>query len=141
MHTINGRPIPQDAGFTDANGTQYPPNWLTFATDEEKASIGIEWIADPEPYDDRFYWSAGHAKDIDQVKAVLVGQIRQTAYGLLQPTDYVDLRNLRDPTYKPDVMTWRDAVRAASNTNEALVAAATTVEELASLNLTWPLAD
>jgi len=49
MYLINGRPIPQDSPFTDANGTQYPANWIRLSSDAEKAAIGIEWIADPEP--------------------------------------------------------------------------------------------
>jgi hypothetical protein len=79
MYLINGRPIPQDAPFTDANGTQYPANWIRLASDAEKAAIGIEWIADPEPFNDRFYWSASHAKDLDQCKSMLITQVKQNA--------------------------------------------------------------
>ena len=38
---------PLNKGFTK-NGTQYPRNWLNLASDEEKAAIGIEWIADDD---------------------------------------------------------------------------------------------
>lgn len=139
MYTINGRPISQDAAFADANGTQYPSNWLRLSSDQEKAAIGIEWIADPEPYDDRFYWSAGHAKDLDQCKAMLIAQVKQTAGSLLAPTDWKVIRFIEAASpIDAETSEYREAVRAASNTNEAAIAACTTVEELAALQLTWP---
>lgn len=139
MYTINGRPIPQDAPFTDANGTQYPANWLRLSSDQEKAAIGVEWIADPEPYDDRFYWSAGHAKDLDQCKAMLIAQVKQTAGSLLAPTDWKVIRFIEAASpIDAETSEYREAARAASNTNEQAIAACTTVEELAALQLTWP---
>ena len=138
MYTINGRLIPQDAPFTDANGTQYPANWLRLSSDQEKAAIGVQWIADPEPYDDRFYWSAGHAKDLDQCKAMLIAQVKQTAGGLLAPTDWKVIRFIEAASpIDAETSEYREAVRAASNANEQAIAACTTVEELAALQLTW----
>ena len=139
MYTINGRPISQDSPFTDANGTQYPPNWIRLSSDAEKAAIGIEWIADPEPYDDRFYWSAGNAKDLDQCKATMTAQVKQTAGSLLAATDWKIVRFAETGT-AVDAATseYRTAVRAASNANEQAIAGCTTVEELAALQLTYP---
>jgi hypothetical protein len=138
MYTINGRPIRQDSPFTDANGTQYPANWIRLASDAEKAAIGIEWIADPEPYDDRYYWSAGHAKDLDQCKAMLIAQVKQTAASLLAPTDWKIVR-FAETGAAVDTATseYRAAVRAASNANEAAIDECDTVDELAALQLTW----
>ena len=139
MYTINGRPISQDSPFADANGTQYPANWIRLASDAEKAAIGIEWIADPEPYDDRFYWSAGHAKDLDQCKAMLVAQVKQTAAALLAPTDWKVIRFIESSApIGVEVTDYRTSVRTASNDNETAINACTTVEELAALQLTWP---
>jgi hypothetical protein len=138
MYLINGRPIPQDSPFTDANGTQYPANWIRLSSDAEKAAIGIEWIADPEPYDDRFYWSAGHAKDLDQCKAMLVAQVKQTAAALLIPTDWKIVRFAETGTaVDTETSEYRTAVRAASNANEAAIDECDTVDELAALQLTW----
>jgi len=138
MYLINGRPIPQDSPFTDASGTQYPANWIRLSSDAEKAAIGIEWIADPEPFDDRFYWSAGHAKDLDQCKAMLIAQVKQNASGFLSTTDWKVVR-LAETGTAVDTATseYRAAVRAASNANEAAIDECDTVDELAALQLTW----
>jgi hypothetical protein len=139
MYTINGRPIGQDSPFADANGTQYPANWIRLSSDEEKAAIGIEWIADPEPYDDRYYWSAGNPKDLDQCKAMLVAQVKQTAAALLAPTDWKVVRFIESAApIGVEVTDYRTSVRTASNDNETAINACTTVEELAALQLTWP---
>jgi hypothetical protein len=139
MYLINGRPIPQDSPFTDANGTQYPANWIRLASDDEKAAIGIEWIADPEPFNDRFYWSAGHAKDLDQCKTMLIAQVKQTASGFLSTTDWKVVRFAETGTAVDTATSeYRTAVRTASNTNETAINACTTVDELAALQLTWP---
>ena len=139
MYTINGRPISQDSPFSDADGTKYPSNWLRLSSDAEKAAIGIEWIADPEPYDDRFYWSAGHAKDLDQCKAMLTAQVKQTAGSLLAATDWKIVRFTETGTAVDTATSeYRAAVRAASNANEQAIADCTTVEELATLQLTYP---
>jgi hypothetical protein len=138
MYTINGRPIPQDSPFTDASGTQYPANWIRLASDAEKAAIGIEWIADPEPYDDRYYWSAGNPKDLDQCKAMLVAQVKQTAAALLAPTDWKVIRFIESAApIGTTVTAYREAIRADSNNHETAINACTTVDELAALQLTW----
>jgi hypothetical protein len=138
MYLINGRPIPQDSPFTDASGTQYPANWIRLSSDAEKAAIGIEWIADPEPFDDRFYWSAGHAKDLDQCKAMLIAQVKQNASGFLSTTDWKVVRFAETGTAVDTATSeYRTAVRAASNANEAAIDECDTVDELAALQLTW----
>lgn len=139
MYTINGRPIRQDAPFTDANGTQYPGNWLRFASSDEKAAIGIEWINDPEPYDDRFYWSAGQPKDLEMVRSVLLAQIKTTSYNLLVSTDYKITRMAETgQAVDQETLDARAAIRSAYQSNKAAIEAATTVEELAALQLAWP---
>jgi hypothetical protein len=56
MFLLNGNKLAEGTSFYDANGTQYPPQWLNVSTDEQKAAIGITWVADPIRADDRFYW-------------------------------------------------------------------------------------
>lgn len=139
MFTINGRPIAPDAPFTDANGTQYPANWIRLSSDEEKAAIGVEWVAEPEPFDDRFYWSAGHAKDLDACKAVLIAQTKYNANAFLSATDWKVIRFIESAApIGANVTAYREAVRTASNDHETAINACTTVEELAALQLTWP---
>jgi hypothetical protein len=56
MFLLNGNRLAEGTSFYDANGTQYPPQWLNVSTEEQKLAIGITWVADPIRADDRFYW-------------------------------------------------------------------------------------
>ncbi len=56
MFLIDGKSLAIDAPFTDADGNQYPSNWLRFATSADKTRVGITEVADAVRADDRFYW-------------------------------------------------------------------------------------
>jgi hypothetical protein len=56
MFLLNGNRLAEGTSFYDANGTQYPPQWLNTSTEEQKAAIGITWVADPVRANDVFYW-------------------------------------------------------------------------------------
>jgi len=138
MFMLNGSPLALDTPFT-SNDIQYPANWLRMTTLEEKEAIGITEVADPERYDDRYYWGVGLPKDLDQCKANMVTQIKAAAGSMLAPTDWKVIRATETGIpLDADTLTARANIRAASNTNEAAVAACTTVDELAALQLTWP---
>ena len=66
MFLLNGNRLAEGTSFYDANGTQYPPQWLNVSTEEQKLAIGITWVADPIRADDRFYWNG----DINNAKAL-----------------------------------------------------------------------
>ena len=68
MFKLNNRTIGLDTPFTDEAGTQYPSNWLRLATPEQRAAIGITEVADPEPYDDRFYWGVDNPKQLEDIE-------------------------------------------------------------------------
>jgi hypothetical protein len=57
MFLLNGQPLQIDTPF-EVDGTHYPANWLRLTSLEEKQAIGITEVADPETWDDRFYWNA-----------------------------------------------------------------------------------
>lgn len=138
MFMLNNAPLPLDTPFTH-NDVQYPANWLRLTTLAEKEAIGITEAADPVAYDDRYYWGPDNPKDLDQCKANLTVQIKQTAGSLLAPTDWKIIRATETSArIDDDTLAARAAIRAASNTNEAAVAACTTVDELAALQMTWP---
>jgi hypothetical protein len=65
MFLLNGNRLAEGTSFYDANGTQYPPQWLNVSTEEEKAAIGITWVADPTPIDTRFYWDTDLPKALE----------------------------------------------------------------------------
>lgn len=138
MFMLDDKPLALDVPFTH-NEIQYPANWLRLASPEERAAIGVTEVADPERYDDRFYWGPGVPKDIDQLKKVMLSQVKATAASLLAPTDWKITRAAEG--IKPcdaDTLTARAAIRVASDANEALVTACTTVDELAVVQFTWP---
>jgi hypothetical protein len=130
----------------------YPYVWISQATDEQKAELGIEpVVATNAPADERFYWVGtsyngaeltyiNTPKDLDYLKTTFTSQIKHQAYGLLQPSDYIDTRNLRDPEYKPEWVEWRDQIRAyATNTIEN-ISLAEDVDSVKSVidGLAWP---
>jgi hypothetical protein len=66
MFLLNGNRLAEGTSFYDANGTQYPPQWLNVSTEEQKLAIGITWVADAVRADDRFYWDG----DVNNPKAL-----------------------------------------------------------------------
>jgi hypothetical protein len=64
MFMLNNAPLPLDTPF-EVDGTHYPANWLRLTSLEEKQAIGITEVPDPEAYDDRFFWSVGNPKLLD----------------------------------------------------------------------------
>jgi hypothetical protein len=131
--------------WVDNNGIQHPANWGIWS-DEEKVSKGLVWEADPAPYDNRFWWDANTAKNINDVNEVdsdgnaildadgnqlvtlgLKSQwkniTKKRAGNLLAPTDWhvVKAAEVSGYTVPADITTYRAAVRTASNTIEAAI--------------------
>jgi hypothetical protein len=109
MFLLNGKPLQESVQFKDADGTTYPANWLNQSTEEEKAAIGVIWVADPVKLDDRFYWdgnpnnpkaledkeetdSEGNKSVTKGLKSNFIAQIKQTAGSLLAQTDWYVIR-------------------------------------------------
>lgn len=155
---LNGQPLGVDRPFTDADGTQYPANWLRRASADEKAAVGITEVADPEPYDQRFYWGVGNPKALENVnvvdennnpvldgdgnqivnkglKSVWVAKQKEIAATLLAPTDWYVTRKAEDSTaaIPAAVSTYRAAIRTTCGTRETEINACTTTDELAAL--------
>ena len=65
MFLLNGKHLPEGTSFYDANGTQYGAGWLNQATEEQKLAIGITWVVDPAPVDNRFYWDTDLPKALE----------------------------------------------------------------------------
>jgi len=120
MFLLNGRILPLDVPF-EANGTQYPANWLRLASPEDRAAIGItEVVEQPRP-DDRFYWVSGPddngdytaiPKDLAGLKKTWTAQFKQTAWSMLSGSDWMIVRKSEDGTAVPaDWTSYREAVR------------------------------
>ena len=156
MWTYLGRVIKQGRAWTDAEGVKHPSNWNDWS-DDEKAAKGLVWVDDPAPFDNRFYWDANTPKAIDDVDAVdedgnpildekgeqvvtrglkwnAIQTVKAQAAGLLQQTDWYVVRKSETGADIPaDVLTYREAVRTASNAIETAINGATTHEAFMAL--------
>lgn len=145
MFILNGKTLPLDTPFTVGEGDnaiQYPANWLRLTTLEEKEAIGITEQPDPEQYDDRFYWGVDNPKDLDQLKSQWIAQIKDTANKLLQPTDWMVLRQLSRGIGMSHIYEdYRTAVIDECARVETAINAAQNIEQLieAVSSLSWPV--
>ena len=65
MFLLNDKPLAIDVAFTH-DGVQYPNNWLRLASPAERSAIGITEVADEDmSFDNRYYWSKGNAKALE----------------------------------------------------------------------------
>ena len=130
---LDGKTLPTDVAFT-SNGINYPSNWLRLSSADEKAAIGITEVADPTPYDGRFYTSASTAKDLAGLKTTWISIQKEEASNLLSPYDwYVIRKSEKDTAIPVGITSYRDAVRTACSTRETEINATKTVVELKTL--------
>jgi hypothetical protein len=120
--------------FTDpTTGVSYPANWLRLASPEERAAIGITEVPDPAPYDQRFYWGSDLPKDHTQLVEQWTQQTRTTANTLLQPTDWIIIREADNgAAADPLIKTWRQDIRLATGTKIDAIEATADTPELAA---------
>ena len=120
----NGRIIKVGKSWTDDSGVTHPRNWTVW-DDATKAEKQVVWEPDPvvEPYDKRFFWSAGNPKDLVQLQATWTEKTKATAGSLLAPTDWYVVRYSETTTAIPTTVSdYRAAIRSASNTIETAIA-------------------
>jgi len=140
MFMLDNRSLPLDTGFTH-DGTSYPANWLRLTSIEEKNAIGITEVADPEPYDDRFYWGVDNPKDLDGLKEYWVSQIKDIAGKLLAQTDWMVIRKIERSVDIPAAsVVYRGAVVTECARLEVDIAGCLDVLSLitAVMNQNWP---
>jgi hypothetical protein len=140
MFLLNGNPLPIDTPF-EIEGTQYPSNWLRLTSIEEKNAVGITEVADPEHYDDRFYWGVDNPKDLTGLKTNWTAQVKDTTNKLLAATDWMYIRKMERNVDVPAVtVTYRAAVITECTRLIASIDAATDVPGLITTvtTQTWP---
>ena len=146
----DGRRIAPGNPF-EYDGNLYPANFIQLSTPAEKEAMGlVEIIEQPRP-DDRFYWVNQNddgswnkkPKDLDQLKATQIAQIKQIAGSMLESTDYQAVREFDGgKPMSAEIKTFRAAVRAYSNKVEDELLALKTVaalEKWAALPFEWPV--
>ena len=158
-YLLNGQRLSVGKPFKDAEGRQYPANWLKLSTEGDRARAGITEVTDtpPERFDTRFYWGVGNPKRLEDenavdengdavvdldgnqvinqgLKSLWVAKQKSIAAGLLAPTDWYVTRHAETGVVIPStVSTYRADVRATCGTREAEINACTTTAELEAL--------
>lgn len=136
----------QEGTAFEINGVQYPQNWLNLSTPQEKAEIGLEEvIATNSPANQQYYWVSqelngasltyiNNPKDLNTCKTNAVSQLRNTAYTMLLPTDWMVVKSVETSTPIPaDWNTWRASIRTTCENAITAVNACTNVDELATV--------
>ena len=151
MFLLNGQKLNEGTSFYDANGTQYPTNWLNLSTEAEKAAIGITWVADPTPVDTRFYWDTDLPKALEDkleedgsttkgLKSNFKAQVKDTANKLLAQTDWYVIRKAeRSVDIPTDIADKRNAIVTEANRLDSEIDLVDTVEGLIAIlnNQNW----
>lgn len=140
MFLIDDKQINVGMAFTH-NDLSFPANWAQLFTAEDKAQYNITEVPDPEPFNERFYWGPNNPKDLSEIKAMLVRQIKEWTGNSLSATSWM-IERFSDPSSgKPvpqNVLDYRATIRTMSNDYEAQINAATSVDELAVMQFTFP---
>lgn len=150
MFLLKGKRLALDVAFTDPDtGIQYPASWLRCASPTERTAIGITEVADPAPFDARFQfgWTTGGNpiwKDHGELVIYWVAETRSTANLLLQPTDWIIIREADNgKAADPVLKQWREAIRVATGTKITAIEATKDTASLAAYISgadygTWP---
>jgi hypothetical protein len=137
MFILDGKPLALDRAFTH-DGVQYPANWLRLASPAEREAIGITEMPDPPTWDQRFYWGYDQdgaliPKDHEQLVQQWCDQTRTTANTLLQPTDWMVVRQADNGAEVPaEVKADRQMIREKCGDKLGAIEATTTTDELAA---------
>ena len=148
MYILDGQQLELGQPFTH-NNIKYPANWLELSTKPDRDSIGIIEVPDQPPFDARFYYgydANGNLlpKNHQQLIADWSAQTRATAFTLMQPTDWMIIREA-DNGQLADAATkaWRESIRVASHDKTTAIAATADTPALAAYITgedypTWP---
>lgn len=147
-YKYSGRIIRAGKAWVDNNQVTHPSNWMVWDA-ATKTAAGLVWEDDAASFDGRFYWSAGVAKslaDVNEVdddgnaindadgnqivtkglKSNAIALVKQQAADKLASTDWMVIKasEVSSYTVPSETITYRAAIRTASNTIEAAITAA-----------------
>ena len=159
MWQYNGRTLRNGRSWTDDSNVTHPYTWGLWS-EATKLAYGLVWVEPPpppEPYDERFYYSAGNSKPLDDVnvvdvdgnvvldtdgnqmiqqglKTVHIAKTKATCNSKLTPTDWMIIRNQENNKAVPqEILDYRASVRAACDSIETAINGTTTLEEFMAL--------
>jgi len=127
--TLNG--IAHRANALDKEATLVA---LGIVTAETRA--GYDIVIDETAEDG---WTYEATQTVDDLRETLVAQVKSRAHALLAATDWYVTRQAETAEAVPaEVTTARTAIRTASDTNEAALAAITDYDEMLAWSASWP---
>ena len=133
-YMLDGRQLRVGRSFKTSDGATWTNQWATVLSAEEKTAAGITWVADPEPFDNDFYFSVGNPRDVATLKTTFIKQQKQLAASALSNTDwYVTRKSETDTAIPSDVSTYRAAVRTVCGTRESEINAVSDTAALEAL--------
>ncbi len=143
--TTDGNTLPLDRSFT-LGGTDYPATWLRTASEEEKQSLGVEWVDPPQFKDERFYSNevhpdgtvTSHPKDPVALRAQIIQRAKANARAHLEGSDWQIISQVeRGRPVPEDWAAYRAAVIAECDRIEAEATAAN-FDALQLIQENWP---
>ena len=147
MYYANDKKLPVNQAFK-LNQISYPANWLSIASAEDKAAVGIEHREEPvlNFKNEKFYYNTvedgvvtSTPKDLDMLKRKMVKDANRTAHQMLSASDWMIVKQTETSTgILPQWGDYRTAVRAEANRQCGQVEEATSVESLMAITASWP---
>ena len=143
--------IPAGSQFS-WDGIDYPPNWVNLSSPEEKAAIGMVDVVYGQSANDQYYWVQQNdpvynaqtnqvditftntPKDLTTVKTNAFNTVNNTAYTLLQPSDWMVVKGIETSTpVNPDWNSWRASIRATADSTRTAVTSAADVDAVQTI--------
>ena len=132
-YTLNDTPIAYGTPFKSGE-YRYTKAWWGISSDSEKTAVGIKTVADPTPYDERFYYGPDSPKPIASLKSIWIQEQKDTANTKIAPTDWMVIRAAEGGTAVPDdTKTYRAAVRTKCKEREDQITACSDTATLRAL--------
>ena len=158
MWQYNGITVRVGRSWTDDNGVMHPSVWTRWS-DEFKKEMGLTWQEPvvPEPYDERFYYSANNPKNLEDIQVVdtdgnpvldidgnqmitsglkntWIARTKNHAYGMLKSTDWYAIRQVETSQAIPEnLLNYRASVRSSCDSICSAITGCTTLEEFIAL--------
>ena len=138
MFVLNGKVLRPGQPFNH-KGLQYPGDWLGQSTPAQRSKIGIVSRQTPKKlqtgFDTRFWFAVGEPRDLQQVRDSLLDEQNSRLSRLLSATDWMYVRQAETGEPVPaSTADYRKECRDVHATNENLISAAESVEELEILH-------
>ncbi len=108
--------------------------WVPNASGNRHYGFVVEWL-ETNDLDEEAY-----APSLAEAKTKRCEEVNTTAWQLLHPTDWYDIRASAGGTATPvNIEQYRESVRDTSNTVESDINALTTINEVRDYTFSWPI--